>query len=79
VPLGKRLEASPDAARAHLELGCIQLALDHLEEAAAHLERALALNPRCARAHLPLGNVYLRHGKPEAAEERLRQGSLTVK
>lgn len=78
-PLESALKRHPDAARAHLELGCIQLALDHLEEAAAHLERALALNPRCARAHLPLGNVYLRQGKPEAAEERLRQGSLTVK
>jgi protein O-GlcNAc transferase len=78
-PLEAALKRHPDAARAHLELGCIQLALDHLEEAAAHLERALALDPQSARAHLLLGKVYLRLGKPEAAEEHLRQGSLTVK
>ena len=78
-PLEGTLKRHPDAARAHLELGCIQLALDHLEEAAAHLERALALDPRSGRAHLLLGKVYLRQGKPQAAEEHLRQGSLTVK
>jgi tetratricopeptide (TPR) repeat protein len=78
-PLESALRRHPDAARAHLELGCIQLALDHLEAAAAHLERALALDPRSARAHLLLGKVYLRQGKPQAAEEHLRQGSLTVK
>ena len=78
-PLEGALKRHPDAARAHLELGCIQLALDHLEEAATHLERAVALDPRAARAHLLLGKVYLRQGKPEAAEEHLRQGSLTVK
>jgi protein O-GlcNAc transferase len=78
-PLEAALKRHPDAARAHLELGCIQLAMDHLEAAAAHLEHALALEPQSARAHLLLGKVYLRLGKPEAAEEHLRQGSLTVK
>jgi protein O-GlcNAc transferase len=78
-PLEAALKRHPDAARAHLELGCIQLAMDHLEAAAAHLERTLALDPQSARAHLLLGKVYLRLGKPKAAEEHLRQGSLTVK
>jgi tetratricopeptide (TPR) repeat protein len=74
-PLQSVLKRHPDAARAHLEMGCIQLALDHLPEAAAHLEQALALDPRAPRAHLLLGKVYLRQGKPQAAEEHLRLGS----
>jgi protein O-GlcNAc transferase len=78
-PLESVLKRHPDAARAHLELGCIQLALDRLPEAAAHLERSLALDPGAARAHLLLGKVYLRQGKPQAAEEHLRLGSQTAK
>jgi tetratricopeptide (TPR) repeat protein len=74
-PLESVLKRHPDAARAHLELGCIQLSLDHLADAAAHLERSLALDPRAARAHLLLGKVYLRQGKPQAADEHLRLGS----
>ena len=65
--------------RAYLELGCIELALDHLPEAAAHLERALALSPNVARAHLLLGKVYQRQGKTAAAEEHLRLGSQTAR
>jgi Flp pilus assembly protein TadD len=79
APLESALKRHPDAARAHLELGCIQLALDHLPEAATHLERALALDPRNARAHLLLGKVYLRQGKTQAAEEHLRLGSEIAK
>ena len=78
-PLESVLKRHPDAARAHLELGCIQLALDRLTEAAAHLEQALALDPRTARAHLLLGKVYLRQGKPQAAEEHLRLGAQTAR
>jgi protein O-GlcNAc transferase len=74
-PLESVLKRHPDAARAHLELGCIQLALDRLADAAVHLERSLALDPSAARAHLLLGKVYLRQGKPQAAEEHLRLGS----
>lgn len=78
-PLEAVLKRHPDAARAHLELGCIQLALDRLPAAAAHLERSVALDAASGRAHLLLGKVYLRQGKSQAAEEHLRQGSLTVK
>ena len=79
APLESALKRHPDAARAHLELGCIQLAMDHLAEAAAHLERALALETHNARAHLLLGKVYLRQGKTQAAEEHLRLGSQAAK
>jgi Flp pilus assembly protein TadD len=78
-PLEDVLKRHPDAARGHLELGCTLLSLDRLTEAAAHLERSVALDPQSGRAHLLLGKVYLRLGKPEAAQEHLRQGSRTVK
>jgi Flp pilus assembly protein TadD len=79
APLESALKRHPDAARAHLELGCVLLSLGRISEAASHLERSLALDPQSARAHLLLGKVYLRLDKPEAAERHLRQGSLTVK
>ena len=79
VPLESVLKRHPDAARAHLEMGCIQLALDHLPEAAAQLERALELDPRVARAHLLLGKVYQRQGKSQAAEEHLRLGAMAAR
>lgn len=79
APLENALERHADSARAHLELGCILLALDRLAAAAGHLERAVALNPASARSHLLLGKTYLRLGRPDAAEEHLRQGSRTVK
>jgi tetratricopeptide (TPR) repeat protein len=75
-PLQSALERHPDAARAHLELGCVLLSLDRLEEAGAHLERAAALEPGSSRSHLLLGKVYLRLGKEAAGEEQLRQGLL---
>jgi Flp pilus assembly protein TadD len=78
-PLEDVLKRHPETARAHLELGCILLSLDRLPDAAAHLERAVAVDARNARAHLLLGKTYLRLGKPDLAEEHLRQGSRTVK
>ena len=75
----RRFEAPSGRRPRQLEFGCVQLALDRLTEAAAHLERALALDPRGARAHLLLGKVYLRQGKTQAAEEHLRLGSQTAK
>jgi Flp pilus assembly protein TadD len=79
APLESALKRHPDAARGHLEMGCVLLSLGRISEAASHLERSLALNPQSPRAHLLLGKVYLRLGKPEAAEAHLRQGSVTVK
>jgi Flp pilus assembly protein TadD len=69
----------PDASRAHLELGCVLLAVNLVEESVAHLERAAALEPGNARAHLLLGKAYLRTGKAELAHRELDQGSRTVK
>jgi tetratricopeptide (TPR) repeat protein len=72
APLGAAVERHPDSGRAHLELGCVLLSLDRLDEAARHLERSLALHDS-ARAHQLLGKTYLRQGKPEAAEVHLKR------
>ncbi len=79
VPLQTAIDRRPDAARAQLELGCVLLALDRIPEAAAHLERAAALDPATPRGHLLLGKAYLRLGKTELAQKELDQGSRTVK
>jgi tetratricopeptide (TPR) repeat protein len=72
APLDAAIERHPDSARAHLELGCVLLSLDRLEEAARHLERSLALHDS-PRAHQLLGKAYLRQGKYEAAEVHLKR------
>ncbi len=74
APLEEALKRHPDSSRAHLELGCVQLALDRLDDAAVHLERAAALDPRLPRTHLLLGKVYQRQGKTREAEAQMRLG-----
>jgi Tfp pilus assembly protein PilF len=71
-PLRDALARHPDSARAHLELGCVLLQLDRLEEAATHLERSLALRDT-PRTHQLLAKTYLRQGKADAAEPHLKR------
>jgi Tfp pilus assembly protein PilF len=71
-PLREALARHPDSARAHLELGCVLLQLDRIDEAATHLERSLALRDT-PRTHQLLAKAYLRQGKPEAAEPHLKR------
>jgi tetratricopeptide (TPR) repeat protein len=71
-PLRAAVERHPDSSRAHLELGCVWLALDRLEDAARELERSLVLRDS-ARGHLLLGKAYLRMGKPDAAEPHIKR------
>jgi len=52
VPLDAAARRHPDSFRAQLELGCVQLALDRLDEAAAHLQRAVASSRRAEQARL---------------------------
>lgn len=78
-PLQDAVKRHSDAARAHLELGCVLLSLDRVQDAAVHLERAVTLDARSQRAHLLLGKAYLRLGKPALAQQHLDQGSRTVK
>ena len=79
APLEAALKRHPDAARAHLELGCVLLALDRSADAASHLERATALDPAAPRGHLLLGKAYQRLGKSDLAERELAQGSRTAR
>jgi len=79
TPLEAAVMRHPDASRAQLELGCALLSLDRLNEAAAALEKATALDPNNPRGHLLLGRAYQRLGKTELAKRELAHGSLTVK
>jgi Tfp pilus assembly protein PilF len=71
-PLAK---AQP-SARAFTELGRALLALDRLEDAAARLERALALDPRHAQAHLLLAKAYQRLGRTADAERHSKLAAI---
>ena len=75
APLQAAVRRHAEAARAHLELGCVLLALDRLLDAAAELERATALDPRASRGHLLLGKAYQRLGRTELARKELELAS----
>jgi tetratricopeptide (TPR) repeat protein len=75
APLKAALQRHPDAARAHLELGCVLLALDRAKEAATSLEQAVKLDPVLPRSHLLLGKAYLRVGKTTEAQKELEQAN----
>lgn len=72
-PLKSAVERHPDSARAQTELGCALLALDRLQEASVHLERALAIDATISRAHLLLGKTYQRMGKTADARRELEK------
>jgi len=71
-PLAAALRRHPNSARGHLEIGCVLMSLERLEEAADHLQRALALRDT-ARGHLLLGKTYLRLGRNAEAELHLKR------
>ena len=68
------LQQAAPSARANLELGRVLLHLDRLDEAAARLEKAVALEPANFNAHLLLGRVYLRLGRTSEGEREMRLG-----
>jgi tetratricopeptide (TPR) repeat protein len=51
----------------------VEQALDHLDLAIVHLERAAQLGPRVLDAHLLLGQAYLDRGDFDRAAEAYRQ------
>lgn len=59
-PLQSAVKRHPDAARAHLELGCALLELDRIPQAIVHLQRADALDPNSQRARLLLAKAQQR-------------------
>ncbi len=70
------LERAQPSPRSLTELGRALFSLDRPAEAAAKIERAVALDPRYAQAHLLLAKVYQRLGRAADAERHLRLGTL---
>ena len=70
----QELVRAQPSARALAETGRALSQLDRTAEAAAALEKALALDPRHWTAHLLLGKAYLRLGRAAEAEPHLRLG-----
>ncbi len=68
------LEANPDSAILHANLGLILLKTGALDEAERQFERAIALKPDHARSHLYLGLVHRMRGKLRPALAELRRG-----
>jgi tetratricopeptide (TPR) repeat protein/O-antigen ligase len=63
----------PQVAQIQREWGMVEQALDHLDLAIVHLERAAQLGPRVLDAHLLLGQAYLDRGDFDRAAEAYRQ------
>jgi tetratricopeptide (TPR) repeat protein len=59
----------PRAAVAHVGLGSTQLALGHVAEAVASLQRAITLEPAMTEAWYLLGRAHQTAGNPAAAKE----------
>ena len=57
----------------HYNIGLAKWALGQRSEAAAHWERALALNPDFAQAHMNLGNALREDGRTADAVTHLRR------
>ncbi len=58
---------SPDAFLAHNNLAVILRGRGQVDEAIAHLQKALEIQPAFAEAHNNLGNALLQHGQIEEA------------
>ena len=54
------LERDPNDTNTRTNLGAVLAVIGRLDEAAAELHRALAIDPQLARAHSHLGQVYMR-------------------
>jgi Flp pilus assembly protein TadD len=72
-PLQQAVKDTP-SARAFLELGRVLLHLGKLDEAAARLEEAVALEPGNSTGRLLLGRAYLRMGRSAEGEREMRLG-----
>jgi Tfp pilus assembly protein PilF len=70
----KAVEADPDNAAAHNDLGVLYLNDGKLESALGEFRRAIALQPRLAVAHLNAAFAHLSLGQPADAETAARRG-----
>jgi tetratricopeptide (TPR) repeat protein len=56
------IEADPDHAWAHFNLGGALVRHGMISEATGHLERTIQLNPRHTKAHFMLGSIHIDAG-----------------
>jgi tetratricopeptide (TPR) repeat protein len=69
----KALQANPQSASTHHDVGGVLTILNRFEEAAAFLRRAIALQPQFPDAFLSLGDLYFRWAHLEDAVNCLNQ------
>ncbi|MBI1249778.1 tetratricopeptide repeat protein [bacterium] len=67
------IQHRPDSAKAHLNYGVSQLAINRPVEAIASFQRALRLDPALAKAHFLVGMALSQQQDFNGAEEALRQ------
>ena len=78
------VDARPDSAAAHYNLGTALSVARRLDEAMRQYQRALAIDPQYANAYNNMGNVFLVMGKTDEAVRafsevvRLQPGSATA-
>ena len=71
APLEALLKLHPDAARAHLELGCVLLSIDRLNEAGVPCGQIYSIDQ-------VFSDPQVRHLKPQATPESPHVGKLTL-
>jgi Flp pilus assembly protein TadD len=72
------LKVTTDNHIAHANLGVALMSQNRLDDAAGHLERAIAIAPNFDKAHTNLGNVYMLQDRlPEAATHLKRSLAIT--
>ena len=68
------VKTSPRSAFCHMKLGGVYYGQDRLDEARAHMERALALDPYSSiGGHYYLGHIFLKKGLAESSEREFRK------
>jgi tetratricopeptide (TPR) repeat protein len=72
--LTRAVEAHPDRALAHVNMGLVLCNEGQLEKAREHFETALRLDPDNRAGHCGLALVLLWLGEPEAAKSHARKG-----
>jgi tetratricopeptide (TPR) repeat protein len=64
---------TPQAFDAQYQAALLDLAVEKVNEAEAHLQKAVSLKPDVAVAHLNLGTVFLKKGEVEASRQEFRE------
>lgn len=67
------IEAQPDIAKAHRELGNALLGMGHMKDAVKCFERVVELQPESSAAQFDLSVILTKSGEVEAAQEALEE------